>query len=79
MILNLTKRERSTLAQFRSGILPLRIETGRYVNEILEDRLCVFCINGHIKSETHFLLECDRFKLIREQIFVDILNAPLFI
>jgi len=79
VILNITKRERSTLAQFRSGILPLRIETGRYVNETLDDQLCGFCNNGYIESETYFLLECDRFKLIREQIFVDILNALLFI
>jgi len=33
--LNLKKHERSMLAQFRCGILPLRIETGRDVNEPL--------------------------------------------
>lgn len=39
--LNLDKHERSVLAQFRCGIFPLRIETGRYVNESPEERLFV--------------------------------------
>ncbi|CAC5394901.1 unnamed protein product [Mytilus coruscus] len=37
--INLTKVERSHLAQFRCGILPLRIETGRYIGERPEERL----------------------------------------
>jgi hypothetical protein len=40
VILNLSKNERSALAQLRCGILPLRIETGRYVNEPLHDIIC---------------------------------------
>ena len=38
--LNLAKNERSVLAQFRCGILPIRVETGRYVGELLEERFC---------------------------------------
>ena len=35
--LNLAKNERSVLAQFRCSI---RVETGRYVRELLEERFC---------------------------------------
>jgi hypothetical protein len=41
--LNLNRKERSLLAQLRCGILPLRIETGRFRAEKVEDRLCIFC------------------------------------
>ena len=40
VLFNLNRSERSILAQFRCGILPLRIETGRYVGEKPEERLC---------------------------------------
>ena len=33
LLMNLERDERSHLAQLRFGILPLRIETGRYCNE----------------------------------------------
>ncbi|CAC5400852.1 unnamed protein product [Mytilus coruscus] len=54
--INLSKVERSHLAQFRCGILPLRIETGRYIGERAEERLCKFCTADVTETETHFLL-----------------------
>ena len=39
VLINLNRIERSILAQFRCGILPLRIETGRYIGEKPEERL----------------------------------------
>ena len=41
--MNLERDERSFLAKFRLGILPLRIETGRYKQEPLCERICEFC------------------------------------
>ena len=38
--MDMCKYLRSILAQFRCGILPLRIETGGYHGEPVEDRLC---------------------------------------
>ena len=38
--LDMCKYLRSILTQFRCGILPLQIETGRYHGEPVEDRLC---------------------------------------
>ena len=40
---NLSSSERSVMAQFRFGILPLNIETGRFRNQALEERLCTLC------------------------------------
>ena len=56
--INLTRTERSMLAQFRCGILPIRIETGRFRNEALPDRRCIFCDLDEIEDESHFLLRC---------------------
>ena len=36
VLLNLSRSERSLMAQFRSGVLPLRIETGRFRHEPVE-------------------------------------------
>ena len=56
--LNLSRRQRSLTAQIRAGVLPLRIETGRFRHESLDRRLCEFCQSNSIESEIHFLLHC---------------------
>ncbi len=53
-----SRYSRSLFAQFRHGILPLRIETGRYKNLPLEERLCELCNIGAVEDEKHFLCEC---------------------
>ena len=60
--LNLNKIERSQLAQLRFGILPLRIETGRYVGESPDITPCRRCNQQTVESEMHFLFECPLFK-----------------
>lgn len=45
--MNITKQKRSLMAQFRFGILTLRVETGRYRNGPLHERYCVLCKNFH--------------------------------
>ena len=82
---NLTKFERSTYAQFRAGILPLAIETGRFQNIELNDRLCVFCLGEHpdsrnIEDEFHFLCECHKYDELRKCLFTKISNKfPEFV
>ena len=66
---NYTKQERSLTAQFRSGILPLRIETGRYRFEPLDQRICTFCNKGEIESEQHFVFSCDLYSDERIELF----------
>lgn len=72
--LNLTKYERSLLCQFRCGILPLRIETGRYIGEPVESRTCRFCDSSAIEDEKHFLLDCGLYSNIRNSVFSDIIS-----
>ncbi len=57
LLLNI-EYEKSLLSQLRYGILPLRIETGRFCNEKREDRLCVFCDTNTVENTEHFLFEC---------------------
>ena len=69
--LNLVKWERSTLAQFRLGVLPLEIETGRYKRKKEEngsmrklevnERLCKMCSEIEVEDEIHFLLKCTKY------------------
>ena len=66
---NYTKLERSLSAQFRAGILPLRIETGRYRYEPLEERICIFCDQNKIESEQHFIFECSLYDPERLNLF----------
>ena len=57
--INLNRNERSVLAQFICGILPLRIETGRFVGEAEQDRLCKLCQENCVENEIHFLMSCN--------------------
>ena len=41
--INLSSYERSVLVQIRFGILKINVETGRYTNTKLEERLCKVC------------------------------------
>ena len=67
--LNLTRPQRSILAQLRCGILPLYIETGRYTNVKLENRICTFCDDNKIENELHFTMNCSLYKDSRSIFF----------
>ncbi len=56
--------ERSLLVQFRSGPMPLRIETGRWQGKLLEERLCLVCNRGIVEGEFHFLCECQSYSAL---------------
>ena len=44
---------RSAFAKFKCGVAPLRIETGRFENLRIEERICCLC-SDLIEDETHF-------------------------
>ena len=54
--INISKRLRSVLAQFRAGILPLEVELGRYSGKPLKERLCSFCTLQKVEDEYHFFV-----------------------
>ena len=64
--------QRKFLAKFRLGVLPIRIETGRYERPRLaeNDRICLVCdeVNA-IENEQHFLMTCSAYNRIRNDLF----------
>lgn len=72
LFLDMPKYLRSTLAQFRCGIIPIRIETGRFQGEPIEERICVFCSNRSVEDEFHFLLYCSLYNDYRKKLFENI-------
>ena len=65
--LNIPSQQRSLLAQLRFGILPLHIETGRFVNLRAHERICQQCNNQDIEDEMHFLFSCELYQVEREK------------
>ncbi len=57
------------LSQIRYGILPLRIETGRFVNENRCDRICTLCNTGNIEDQIHFLFHCTLYDTQRADLY----------
>ena len=70
--LNINASERSLLSQLRMGILPIRLETGRFNNLKIDDRVCMICNNGEIEDEIHFLFSCNKYEDIRAKFISDI-------
>ncbi len=64
-------RQRSLLIKFKTGILPLGLEVGRFVNEPIEERLCLICKDSLLDEEFHFLLYCEALKDIRSKYFAE--------
>ena len=59
--------ERKSISKLRLGILPLRIETARYIRPILPEnqRLC-YCDSGEIESEYHAIFICVKYTNLRD-------------
>lgn len=57
-------QHRSAFAKFRSGVAPIRIETGRYENINVNERLCPLC-HTSIEDEMHVILYCNIYDDIR--------------
>ena len=68
------KCKRSIFCQFRSGILPLAIETGRYRNVPADERLCEICNLNLVEDEIHFLCFCPRYQELRTEVYKNVLS-----
>jgi hypothetical protein len=67
--LNIPRYQRSAYAKLRCGVLPLEIETGRYSNTPLENRVCKLCTMQVLEDECHFLLDCPLYADYRDTIY----------
>lgn len=71
------KYMRSKLAQLRLCVLPLRIETDRFVKKKIPrcERVCWICLpERHVEDEIHFLFECKGYRAERESLFLRMNN-----
>lgn len=59
--------ERKMYTQLRLGCLQIRVETGRWIGEKREDRLCMVCMSGKVETERHCMLECPMYDDLREE------------
>ena len=59
--------ERRMISKLRLGILPIRIETARYLRPILPEnqRIC-YCNSGEVESEYYVLFTCPIYNNLRE-------------
>ena len=51
------------LTSLRVGTNTLRIETGRWNKESVEERKCKICLSGNIKDEEHFIMNCSAYQI----------------
>ena len=59
--------ERKTMCKLRLGILPIRMETARYVRPVLpEDQRLCYCNDGNIESEYHVMFICQKYQQLRQ-------------
>ena len=72
------RKRMSLLAQLRIGILPIHVETGRFRNKKLEERVCFICNNNEIENEVHFVCVCSVYLQFRENLFQKVVNVNDF-
>ena len=66
-----------SMAQFRLGCHPLRVERGRFTRLAYEQRVCLRCNNGSVDNEYHMLFECASFNHLRHsQRFCHLFQGP---
>jgi hypothetical protein len=65
----LPPRHRRAIAQFRAGVAPIRLETGRYERGRLpiHERVCFMCTTC-VEDETHVILKCPLYSDLREDL-----------
>ena len=64
---------RSSIAKFRTGVAPLRLETGRYEGLAVNQRTCFNC-NENVESEQYVLLKCPLYEDLQQTIFNQTFN-----
>ena len=69
-----SRRKRSLLAQFRMGILPIALETGRFKGLPIEERTCKLCEMKEKEDEMHVLCSCNLYHSIRNSMYDSILQ-----
>ena len=74
----LSLKQKSFLAKFKLGTLPLRLETDRYIRPPVpeKERICCHSLRNEIENEIHFALYCTKHQSLRETLFLKIGKPP---
>ncbi len=70
----LPRNHRSLISKIKTGVLPLHIETGRWKDKPIENRLCMACNSGNLENEYHFLGHCEAYEEVREEFVTELVN-----
>ncbi len=73
-----SRRKSSLIAQFRIGILPLHIETGKFRVKRINERVCLLCNSGEVENELHFLCVYTTYSNYRQNLY-SIVNNDNFL
>ena len=65
-------KSRQAMCKLRISAHPLRIEYGRYKNIERSERICLYCTQGRIEDEQHFITECNLYQSIRETMYLNL-------
>ena len=63
---------RGLVAALRCGTNMLAIETGRHTRKQLHERVCMVCKTNQVEDEQHFLIECKKYKVVREDMYKEV-------
>ena len=66
----MSRLNRRSLALFRCGVAPIRLETGRYVNLPVDERVCFNCYDC-VEDEMHVLLKCPVYNDVRKDLLAN--------
>ena len=68
---NLSRNQRSIIIKLKAGVLPIKLETGRFKGVKEHLRFCEICKSGEIEDEMHFLYRCEPLQQVRAKFKVE--------
>ena len=74
LLVNMPKCHRAAFAKFRCGVAPLAIETGRYLNLHVNQRVCFNC-STEVEDEQHVFMRCPLYSELRDALFLYVENV----
>ena len=70
--IDIPKPIRSMMAMVRCRVVSLRLDTGRYKGETVEDRICSMCYLNEVETEKHFWMKCPCYNEQRNSLYMKI-------
>ena len=79
-ILQNNLRTRQNFTRLRISTHKLAIETGRHKRPKInvEERICVHCNQQKVEDEFHFIMECGKYSVVRDQLFTSLNDFTSF-